>query len=524
MTDKQATPTAVMVQHARLLRERFLADAQRPGYHFVVPEDLGLPGDPNGAFFANGRYHLMYLYHRREVGFCWGHVSSADLIHWRHHPDALGPGDGDAGCFSGGAFVDEDGTAYLSYWRLWDKQGIGIAQSSDPYYERWQKLPEPAIPATSFGILETTDAAGQSLILACADPSNIWKKDGLYYLQTGNLPVLNAYGRQPDQPLHQQMRGDWVDLFRSADLQHWEYVHRFYEHDQSDRWTDGTEDDMCPSFLPLPSSPDGGAPSGKYLQLFIAHNKGCQYYIGAYDRAQDRFVPETHGRMSWVDNTFFAPEALVDGQGRQIMWAWLLDNAGDEPSEIERGWSGVYGLPRLLWLGADGALRQRVPPEFQRLRFNETKWAGLILPAGATQELPGLNGLACELEIEMIAPGGGQAGLMVRASAAGEEQTRLFYDTDAGALVFDARRSSAAGAGRPVVEKAPFTLGAGEKLCLRVFIDKSVIEIFANDLQAITRRVFPARPESVGIYLFSQGGDTTFEQVSAWEMMPSNPY
>ena len=302
------------------------------------------------------------------------------------------------------------------------------------------------------------------------------------------------------------MRGDWVDLFRSADLQHWEYVHRFYEHDQSDRWTDGTEDDMCPSFLPLPSSPDGGAPSGKYLQLFIAHNKGCQYYIGAYDRAEDRFVPETHGRMSWVDNTFFAPEALVDGQGRQIMWAWLLDNAGDEPSEIERGWSGVYGLPRLLWLGADGALRQRVPPEFQRLRFNETKWAGLILPAGATQELPGLNGLACELEIEMIAPGGGQAGLMVRASAAGEEQTRLFYDADAGALVFDARRSSAAGAGRLVVEKAPFTLGAGEKLCLHVFIDKSVIEIFANDQQAITRRVFRARRRALAFIFSARAG------------------
>jgi hypothetical protein len=96
--------TAVAVSEARHLRERFLADPYRPRYHFCVPEDMGVPGDPNGAFYANGRYHLMYLYNRTGSGFCWGHISSADLVHWRHYPDAIGPGDGstnlcsDAGC------------------------------------------------------------------------------------------------------------------------------------------------------------------------------------------------------------------------------------------------------------------------------------------------------------------------------------------------------------------------------------------------------------------------------------------
>ncbi len=523
MTEQPIDSIDALVRHARQLRERFLTDPYRPGYHFVVPEDLGIPGDPNGAFFANGRYHLMYLYKRSEVGFCWGHISSSDLIHWRHHPDAIGPGGGDEGCFSGGAFLDEDGTAYLTYWRLWNDKGIGIAKSSDPLYECWEKLPEPAIPATQFGILETKDDTGKPLILACADPSNIWKKDGVYYMQAGNLIVLNEYGRKPDHPLHRQMRGDWVDLFRSTDLQKWDYVHRFYDHDQSDRWTDGSEDDMCPSFLPLPSSPEGGKASGKNLQLFIAHNKGCQYYIGSYDKTNDRFIPETHGRMSWVDNTFFAPEALIDAKGRQIMWAWLLDNPGDEKSEIERGWSGVYGLPRQLWLGEDGALRQRVPPEFQSLRLNEKKWVGEILQDGAKKELTGMNGTSCELEIEMVSQEAQRSGVIVRASPGGEEETRLYYDAEEKCLVFDAQISGAPGVGRPVVEKAPLDLSAGEKIALRVFIDKSVIEIFANDRQAITRRVYPTRKESVGIFLFSEGGDTSFEEVTAWEIMPSNP-
>lgn len=100
-------PPAV-IRSTRLLRDRLLADPYRPTYHFCPPEDYGMPGDPNGAFYHNGRYHLMYLYNRTGAGFCWGHISSQDLVHLRHHPDAIGPGNGDEGCFSGGAFVDTE--------------------------------------------------------------------------------------------------------------------------------------------------------------------------------------------------------------------------------------------------------------------------------------------------------------------------------------------------------------------------------------------------------------------------------
>lgn len=111
-----------MVANFRRYREHLISDPQRPGYHFAF-DCNGWPADPNGAFFADGRYHLMYLYarpkgerfHHTEDAFYWGHLSSIDLLHWRRHPDALGVCDGDNGCFSGGAFVDEDGTAYLTF-------------------------------------------------------------------------------------------------------------------------------------------------------------------------------------------------------------------------------------------------------------------------------------------------------------------------------------------------------------------------------------------------------------------------
>ncbi|MGN1065220.1 MAG: LamG-like jellyroll fold domain-containing protein, partial [Thermoguttaceae bacterium] len=85
------------VASARLLREKFLEDPYRPRWHFTVPDGDGTPGDPNGCFYENGRYHLMYLYSRPGAGFCWGHMTSVDLVHWRNEPDSIAPDSRDTG-------------------------------------------------------------------------------------------------------------------------------------------------------------------------------------------------------------------------------------------------------------------------------------------------------------------------------------------------------------------------------------------------------------------------------------------
>ena len=86
-----------------------MADKLRPKYHFSISGN-GNPGDSNGAFWDGSRYHLMYLV-KRDDGYRWGHVSSTDMVDWEGHPDAIGPGEAEpGGCFSGGGFIDNDGT------------------------------------------------------------------------------------------------------------------------------------------------------------------------------------------------------------------------------------------------------------------------------------------------------------------------------------------------------------------------------------------------------------------------------
>ncbi|MHC4284628.1 MAG: GH32 C-terminal domain-containing protein [Planctomycetota bacterium] len=48
--------------------------------------------------------------------------------------------------------------------------------------------------------------------------------------------------------------------------------------------------------------------------------------------------------------------------------------------------------------------------------------------------------------------------------------------------------------------------------------------MYANDRQAICRRVYPGRSDSLAVVLFANDGKAKFSSVKAWEMMPSNPY
>ena len=70
--------------------------------------------------------------------------------------------------------------------------------------------------------------------------------------------------------------------------------------------------------------------------------------------------------------------------------------------------------------------------------------------------------------------------------------------------------------------KAPFELKAGERVELRVFLDKSMIEVFANDRQAAVASHKYA-PENLGVALFSKGGDVVTKEIKSWNLRSIYP-
>lgn len=335
-------------------------------------------------------------------------------------------------------------------------------------------------------------------------------------MQTGNLVVLNHFGRAEDSAA--EYRGDWTDLFRSRDLTHWEYVQRFYQNPHlDDDYPDATEDDMCPTILPLPASRHGGEWTDKWLQTFISHNKGGQYYIGTLEN--ESFLPTEHGRFTWKDPTLFAPEAMLDAKNRHLCWFWLRDNRQDEYGRF--AWSGVYSFPRVFWY--DNGLKMAPAPELDALQYHaQTFDLGVVTEP---KKLSVKNGrsfrLRAVVDLHTADREKGYAGFRVCVNSDSSEYIEILVEKQSGKLSMDTTHCGTDG--WQVKEEAPFLLQDDEKLSLDLFVDHSVVEVYANDRQAICRRGYPTDPiDAVGVYAVGNGVD--FGTVQAWEMMETNLY
>ncbi|MEE8450682.1 MAG: GH32 C-terminal domain-containing protein, partial [Thermoguttaceae bacterium] len=424
---------------ARAMREKLLSDPYRPGYHFVVPEGRCMPFDPNGAVYWKGRYHLFYIF-QDQRGHNWGHVSSTDLFHWRHHPTRLV-----SGMFSGNCFINKDGRPTMCYHQV--GQGNAMAVAVDDELNEWKKLESnPITPKTEPG--DPHHGKYRSW-----DPFG-WLEGDTYYAIFG--------GQRPAIAKSDSLAGEWK-----------------YVGDLLANTVEGVsidEDVSCADFFKF---------GNQRMLLCISHRLGARYYLGEWKNEQ--FHPTFHQKMSWVDNSFFAPESLLDDRGRRIMWAWIFDSPGFK-TRMDYGWSGTMSLPRVLSLGSDGLLRMDPPEEIERLRYNARKMTNLTVKADSELAVEGIGGNSIELAVEIEAKDARQFGLKVCCSADGEEQTLVYYDAVEKKLKVDTNRSSLT-EGPKSVEAGPFELKADEPLRLRVFVDKSVVEVFANGRQAVMRRI-----------------------------------
>ena len=461
-------------ENARALRERILSDPARPGYHFANPEGVAMPFDPNGAIYWKGRYHLFYIFQDSRSGHRadhWGHVSSTDLFHWRHHATGLLDG-----MYSGNCFINADGVPTICYHQKGEGNAMAVALDDD--LNAWQKL-EVITPTTREG-----DAHHDRY--RSWDPFG-WHEGDSYYAIFG--------GKRPGVAKSSALDGEW------------RYVGDLFAHGVEG--VSLTEDVSCPDLFRL---------GDKHVLLCISHRLGCRYYVGTWK--DEQFHPESHAMMSWVDHAFFAPESLLDDRGRRIMWAWIMD----EPRfgvRSANGWSGVLSLPRVLSMGDDGRLRIDVPEEIEALRYGAYRQGPVTIEADTDLPVEGVAGTSLELLIEMDGVGASSYGVIVCASPDGREQTSVFYDAAEKQLKVDTRRSGPDDTPR-AVEAAPFELHEGERLTLRVFVDRSVVEVSANSRQAIARRIYPSRSDSVGVRLFAGAGAARLHALQAWHIAASN--
>ncbi|MCC6354033.1 MAG: GH32 C-terminal domain-containing protein, partial [Verrucomicrobiae bacterium] len=208
------------------------------------------------------------------------------------------------------------------------------------------------------------------------------------------------------------------------------------------------------------------------------------------------------------------------------------------------GWSSVASLPRVLSLAADHSLRIEPAPELEVLRHNPRHRENVTLRAGQELMLEGVRGDCLEISAVFEPGDAAEFGIKVRCSPDGAEQTAITCAPAAQALKTELSKSTLDPSIRyacmnvdwakerdipedrrfATEQVAPFSLKPGELLRLRVFVDRSVVEVYANERQCITQRIYPTRPDSVGVALFARGGTAKLSSLDAWDMSPVNSW
>ena len=459
-------------------------------YHLMHPGGGSSPGDPNAIFHLDGVYHLHYIlahpWRDKERSYSFVHVTSPDMLHWSWQTTKLQPSFTGHGMFSGTGFITKEGRpAAIYHGQASGRNQVAIAQ--DRRLSAWDK------PYA----VEVRNADGTEAEMKHWDPDCFQIDDTYYAISGGSNPPV----------------------FKSTDLKNWTYVGDFMQHDMPD--VVHGEDVSCANFFQL---------GDKWMLLCISHPIGCRYYLGEWDAEAEQFVPEQHGRMSWrrdgqslfgppwrVD--FFAPESVLTPDGRRVMWAWCatLDRSDGAMSQ-----KTIQSLPRELSLGDDGILRIKPLRELESLRYEPVTLRDIeidgsthkVLSPGAPagQKIATLAGDSCEIRITVD-----------RQQAARKMfGFTLFADGQGGGLPIMLRPET--GALRVGSTEAPFTvadLPEGEDLELRIFVDKYVVEVFANDRQAVVA-MHADHAGKLDLTGFSVRAPTTIKEVEIWQLRPTN--
>ncbi|MEU5643038.1 glycoside hydrolase family 32 protein [Streptomyces milbemycinicus] len=431
---------------------------------FRVRPPAGWINDPNGPFRWRGRHHLFYQHNPDapvHANVHWGHVSSPDLVRWEHHPIALAPtpgGPDEAGCWSG-CVVDDDGVPTAVYTGV-DRHHTGLgticlARAADPDDEalaEWKPLPTPVV---------TGPPAGLDVVMY---------RDPFVFRWGGRRWALVGAGHADGTPS--------VLLYDCDDLADWRFAGVLVAGDDpvaAEAFGDGAVGWECPQLYAT-----AGGDWVLVVSLWDKEPCATGYLTGRLHpdgRGGARFEVRTGGRLDH-GRDFYAP-AVLQETDRALLWGWSWEARAQ--SEVERaGWAGVLTSPRVVDVHPDGALRVVPAPELELLRAAEP-----FVTAPGRSPLPEAYDLTVRAD--------GLTTVSLLRSASGAELT-VRLDPDQGTVTLDRGdwpRTPGIGpeGSAPIVVRAP----ARE---VRVLVDGSLFELFADDRAMVTERVY-RRPDDV---------------------------
>ncbi|KAG4399226.1 hypothetical protein AAZX31_08G189700 [Glycine max] len=338
-----------------------------------------------------GLYHVFYQYNPRGAtwgNIVWAHSVSKDLVNWTPLDPALFPSQPSDinGCWSGSATLLPGNKPAILYTGIdsMNRQVQNLAQPknlSDPFLREWVKSPKnPLMEPTSANNIDSS---------SFRDPTTAWLgKDGQWRVLVGSLRETSGTAL----------------LYKSKDFVDW------VQAEQPLHSTLGSGMWECPDFFPVLSNGQLGVDTSlngdhvrHVLKASLSAKQHDYYMIGSYNATKDVFIPDNGTNqfvLSYDYGKYYASKTFFDdGKKRRILLAWVSESSSSADDK-KKGWSGIYTIPRTIWLHKSGKQLVQWPVvEIEKLRAYPVNLPPQVLKGGQLLHINGVTATQADIEI-----------------------------------------------------------------------------------------------------------------------------
>lgn len=446
--------------------------------------------DPNGLVYLNGVYHLFYQ--AGEWPRRWDHAVSKNLVTWQEKGTKI-PATDCISPFSGGAVVDKYNTAgfgkdalVMMYTGHHIESGVEdqrLAYSTDNGETVRKYEPNPVIPSNTGDF---------------RDPNPFW-----YEADESWRMVVSRVEATDERPAG-------IEIYSSENLKDWTY---------ESTYGSGGEAWECPSLFKLHIEDSDEA---KWIMtISTTETREVEHHIGHFDGTE--FISKEIIEADYGYDFYATQKWSNTPQERGLNISWMSNwyYAMDLP---DNGWQGAMTVPRTITLLEDGfEMRQHPAEEITQARKGVLADINSGTISNSNDPLSGddVSGRSLEIITTIALSNADKVGLRVRE---GEDQkTVIKYDKTDEELRFDRTDSGIFFSDDFYgTTKAPMKPLEDGTIKLRILIDSSSVEVFANEgRRVMTNRIYPDY-DSTGVSMFAEGGSAEIRSLVAYDLKAKN--